>query len=283
MSQRRRASSSQTLSEPPRMPFEAAEALLWGRETHREHRFLFPRMKELEEQHQAYNARIQTIEVVTDAAEAATSRIRRIEQQVAAIESDEQDRPFDKWVEGEIAGFKGFMEQNKTVRQKQIELEAKISDIEDGVDKAKDVSRDVEILLNRIGRLENERFNDTTRIKRLEKELLNLASMRPNQAEGTNHLVDMRPSLASSKYAGRPLRVQAIFPKQAKETNDPITAMAQMASSKYMGRPLSARGDLEASDAADETEDEEILPVYREKQPEAEKIQVPQSPTIVSK
>jgi DNA repair exonuclease SbcCD ATPase subunit len=250
MSQRRRVSSSQALSEPPRMPFETAEALLWGREMHREHQFLFPRMKELEEQHQAYDARIQATEAVAEAAEAATSRIRRIEQQVAAIESDEQDRPFDKWVEGEITGFKGFMEQNKTVRQKQVELEAKISDIEDGVDKAKDVSRDVEILVNRIGRLEKERVNDANRIKRLEKEFLNLASRRSNQA---------------------------------KETNDPIPAMAQMASSKYVGRPLPARGGLEASDAADETEDEGILPIYREKQPEAEKIQVPQSPPIGSK
>jgi hypothetical protein len=265
------------------MPFEAAEALLWGRETHREHQFLFPRMKGLEEQHQAYDVRIRATEAVAEAAEAATLRIRRIEQQVAAIESDEQDRPFDKWVEGEITSFKGFMEQNKTVRQKQIELEAKICDIEDGVDKAKDASRDVDIFLNRIGRLENERLNDTNRIKRLEKELLNLVSMRSNQAKGTNHLADPRPLMASHKYPGRLLPAQANHSERAKETYDLATAMAQMASSKCVGGPLPTREDLEASDAADETEDEEILPVYREKQPEAEKLQVPQSPTIVSK
>jgi DNA repair exonuclease SbcCD ATPase subunit len=265
------------------MPFEAAEALLWGRETHREHQFLFPRMKELEEQHQAYNSRIQAIEAVAEAAEAATSRIRRLEQQVAAIESDEQDRPFDKWVEGEITGFKGFMEQNKMVRQKQIELETKISDLEDGVDKAKDASRDVEILLNRIGRLENERVHEANRIKRLEKEFLNLTSTRSKQAKETNDLqtVMARPTLP--KRVVLPVSIRENPSNQSGELNERATSMAHMASSKYVGRPLPAGEHLEASDAGDETEDEEILPAHRTDQPEGEHIQAPQSPTFNSK
>jgi chromosome segregation ATPase len=265
------------------MPFEAAEALLWGRETQREHQFLFPRMKELEEQHQSYDTRIQATEAVAEAAEAATSRIRRIEQQVAAIESDEQDRPFDKWVEGEITGFKGFMEQNKTVRQKQVELETKISDLEDGVDKAKDACRDVEILLNRIGRLENERANDANRIKRLEKELLNLTSTRSKQAKETNDLqtVMARPTLP--KRVVLPVSIRENPSNQSGELNDRATSMAHIASSKYVGRPLPAGEHPEASDAGDETEDEEILPAHRTDQPEGEQIQVPQSPTFNSK
>jgi hypothetical protein len=265
------------------MPFEAAQALLWGRETHREHQFLFPRMKELEEQHQSYDARIQATEAVAEAAEAATSRIRRIEQQVAAIESDEQDRPFDKWVEGEITGFKGFMEQNKTVRQKQIGLETKVLDLEDGVDKAKDASRDVEILLNRIGRLENERVHDANRIKRLEKELLNLTSMRSKQAKETNDLQTVigRPTLPQRVVPPVPIRENSS--NQSKELNDRTTAMAHMASSKYVGRPLLAREHPEASEAGDETEDEENLPAHRTYHPEGEQIRVPQSPTFNSK
>jgi predicted RNase H-like nuclease (RuvC/YqgF family) len=232
------------------MPFEAAEALLWGRETHREHQFLFPRMKELEEQHQAYDARIQATEAVAEAAEAATSRVRHIEQRIAAIESDEQDRPFDKWVEGEIASFKGFVEQNKTVRQKQIELETKISDLEDSVDRREDASRDVEILLDRIGRLENGRINDAERIKGLEKAVLSLTSTRSMQATGRHDI--------------QPVTTRAAFPKQVLPS-------------------LPTRQNPEVFDTADETEDEDILSSYVTHRPEPEQIQVPQSPTIMPK
>jgi hypothetical protein len=250
MSQSGRRGSTQKLSGSQRMPFEAAEALLWGRETHRQHQLLFPRMKELEEQHQAYDARIQATEAVAEAAEAATSRVRRIEQQIAAIESDEQDRPFDKWVEGEIASFKGFVEQNKTVRQKQIELETKISDLEDFVDRHKDASRDVEILLDRIGRLETGRVNDAERIKRLEKAVLNLTSIRSMQATGRNDI--------------QPVTTRAAIPKQVLPS-------------------LPTRQNPEASDAADETDDEDMLSPYVTHRPEPERVQVPQSPTIMPK
>jgi hypothetical protein len=186
MSQRGRPGSAQTRDDAQRMPFAAAEALLWGRKTHDEHKFLFPRMAALEEQHKAYDTRIAATEVIAEAAEAATARIRRIEQQVAAIESDEQDRPFDRWAEREITNFKGFVEKNKTVRQKQIELETKVLSFEDSVDKTKDASRDIEILLRRIGRLENDRANDANRIKRLEKNMNDIVSMRQNHILGNN-------------------------------------------------------------------------------------------------
>jgi hypothetical protein len=238
------------ISEWQRMPFEAAEALLWGKKTHHDHLLLFPRIKELEDQHQAYNARIQATEAVAEAAEAATSRVRRIEQQIAAIESDEQDRPFDKWVEGEITGFKGFMEQNKTVRQKQIELETKISDLEDAVDKGKDASRDVEILLDRIGRLESDRMKDADQIKKLERDILNLTSVRSNQA--------MRKE-------------------------DLQTVTTRMAIPEQIAPPLPIQVNLEASDTAEETENEEILPSFRTNKSERELIQVPQSPAMISK
>jgi hypothetical protein len=250
MNQSGRRGSTQKPSESQRMPFEAAEALLWGKETHREHQFLFPRMKELEEQHQAYDARIQATEAVTEAAEAATSRIRRIEQRIAAIESDEQDRPFDKWVEREIATFKGFVEHNKTVRQKQIELETKISDLEDSVDRCKDTSKDVEILLDRISRLEAGSINDAERIKRLEKAVLNLTSTRSTQATGKNDI--------------QPVTTRAAIPKQVLPS-------------------LPTRQNFEASDAAEETEDEDILPSHATYRPELGQIQIPQSPTIMTK
>jgi DNA repair exonuclease SbcCD ATPase subunit len=156
--------------EPRRMPYEAAEALLWGKRTVDEHYLLYGRMKELEDQHQAYDARIQATEAITEAAEAATSRIRHIEQQVAASESDEQDRPFDRWVKKEIDNFKTYVDNNKNIRQRQIELEKQISDVADDVDKRGDMPKLVKSLLRRIGRLEEERSKDANKVRQLEEE-----------------------------------------------------------------------------------------------------------------
>jgi hypothetical protein len=152
------------------MPYEAAEALLWGKRTVDEHYLLYGRMKELEDQHQAYDARIRATEAITEAAEAATSRIRHIEQQVAAIESDEQDRPFDRWVKKEIDNFKTYVDNNKNIRQRQIELEKQMSDVVDDVDKRGDMPKLVESLLRRIGRLEEERNKDANKVRQLEEE-----------------------------------------------------------------------------------------------------------------
>jgi hypothetical protein len=186
MSQRGRSGNSQSKEDAQRMPFAAAEALHWGRETWNQHNILFGRMSELEERHIVYDRRIQATEAVAEAAEAATAIIRRIEQQVAAIESDEQDRPFDKWAQEEIAGFKGFIEKNKTVRQKQVELDKQVSDLEDSFEKFKDVPRDLDILLRRIGRLEQDRMHDADRVQRLETEMTDLMSSWQTKATASN-------------------------------------------------------------------------------------------------
>ena len=189
----RRPGSAQK-DEPQRMPYEAAEALLWGKRTVEEHYLLYGRMKELEDQHQTYDARIQATESITKAAEAATSRIRHIEQQVAAIECDEQDRPFDRWVKKEIDYFKTYVDNNKTVRQRQIELEKQIADVAEDADKTRDMHKLVEGLLRRISRLEEdshkdantvrqleeERQKDVFKVRQLEKDVTTLTMMRQN-------------------------------------------------------------------------------------------------------
>lgn len=250
MSQRSRPGSAQTLADQQRMPFAAAEALLWGRKTHDEHMTVIARMLELEGQHRAYNARIQATEAVAEAAEASTARIRRVEQQVAAIESDEQERPFDKWVEGEVAGFKVFMEKNKTVRQKQIELETKISGIEDSIDKAIDTSADIEILLERIGRLESDRLKDASHIKKLESDVAELKIRRQTQAM---EVVESRPE------AARKFTLKNMLP------------------------PPPTQRLIEVEDAADETEDEEILPVLPAFHLGREQVEVPLSSKTMAK
>ncbi|KAF1912430.1 hypothetical protein BDU57DRAFT_364252 [Ampelomyces quisqualis] len=250
MSQRGCPSSAH--GDPQRMPFDAAEALLWGKKTHNEHKFLFPRMRELEEQHRAYDTRIQATETIAEAAEAATSRIRRIEQQIAAIESDEQDRPFDKWVQEEITAVKGFMEKNKSVRQKQVELENKMAALEESVDKSREASssRDIEILLERISRLENERIGNTNRITRLERDVIELTVTRRIQVVEGNALL-------------------------AAQTQKPIPRKPCL--------PAPRQSALDASEAEAETEDEDVQPLRRKEQIHHEQVLVHRSPPPMPK
>ncbi|KAH5683693.1 hypothetical protein HBI21_022420 [Parastagonospora nodorum] len=250
MSQRSRPGSAQALADQQRMSFTAAEALLWGKRTAEEHHHISSRMRDLEEQHQAYHSRIQATETVAEAAEAATARIRRIEHQIAAIESDEQDRPFDKWVEGEVSTFKVFAEKNKNVRQKQIELEGKISCLEDSVDKAKDVALDLEILLERIARLENDRNKDASLIRKLESEVSDVKVVRQSKAIVGTHMPP--PS------TGR-------------------------ATPKQMCPPPSAQPVAEVDDAADETEDEEILATQPVIHPQQYPVEKPLSSVTIPK
>jgi uncharacterized protein (UPF0335 family) len=250
MSQRSRPGSAQALADQQRMSFTAAEALLWGKRTAEEHHHISSRMRDLEEQHQAYHSRIQATETVAEAAEAAIARIRRIEQQIAAIESDEQDHPFDKWVEGEVSTFKMFAEKNKNMRQKQIELEGKISCLEDSVDKAKDVALDLEILLERIARLENDRNKDASSIRMLDSEVTDLKLARQNTAIVGTHIPP------------------------------PSTGRATL---KQMRPPPSAQPVTEVGDAADETEDEEILPTQSGIHPKQYPVEMPLSSITIPK
>jgi chromosome segregation ATPase len=228
------------------MPFAAAEALHWGRETWNQHNALFGRMTELEERYGIYDTRIEATEAVAEAAEAATARIRRIEQRVAAIESDEQDRPFDKWAQEEIASFKGFMEKNKTVRQKQVELDKQVSGLEDSFDKVKDAPRDLGILLHRIGRLEQDHMHDADRIQRLEAEVTELRSSR--QAKFT-------------------------------EVNRPRPESSMKQTPKHT-MPPPPRPQADALDMEEDTEDEDVLIPPPVEQPVQTQIQVRQSPEI---
>jgi chromosome segregation ATPase len=230
------------------MPFAAAEALHWGRETWNQHNQLFGRMGELEERYGVHDRRIQVTEAIAEAAEAATARIRRIEQQVAAIESDEHDRPFDKWAQEEIASFKGFIEKNKSVRQKQVELDKQVSNLEDSFDKVKDAPRDLDILLHRIGRLEQDRMHDADRIQRLETDMTALISS---------------------------------WQTKATEINRPRPDSPRKQTPRHM-MPAPPRPQAEALEIEEDTEDEETLIPPPVEQPVQAQIQVRQSPKISS-
>ncbi|KAH7076502.1 hypothetical protein BKA63DRAFT_552425 [Paraphoma chrysanthemicola] len=243
MSQPSRPSSSHASHGPPRMPIEAAEALLWGKATRDEQKRLYSRVHELMKQHQNYETRIQSTEAVAEAAEAATARIRSIEQKVEAIESDEHDRPFDKWAEAEIETFKIFVEKNKNVRQKQLEIERQVSGVDDEIDKiSRGASREVEILQARIGRLETDRVNDANIIKKLERDVANLMTMRQTHCSEFNvQRVKAIPEHAPRQIIPSPSRQQddkrSVKTSKITSTNMPLTELTNRHSTMKMMRP----------------------------------------------
>ncbi|KAI4651663.1 uncharacterized protein J4E79_009144 [Alternaria viburni] len=161
-----------------RMPFASAEALLWGPEMKQQHAHLLTEMRTLQKHHEEYEARIRSTEHVAEAAEAATSRVRHLEQQLAAIEAEDDDKAFEKWAAGEMTRLGIFVDTNKHVRQKQIELDNVVSHAVDDLDKLKQVPRELNGVLRRLDLLEAGRNQDARRIKSLEQEVTRLKSTR---------------------------------------------------------------------------------------------------------
>lgn len=219
----RKASATKKEASNTRMPFEAAEALLWGKTTYEQHQFLYGRMKKLEEQQLANDTRIQTTEAVMEAAEAAISRVRRLEQHVAAIETDNHENPFNNWVTAEVEGLKTFTEKHKNIRQKQIELEKLLSNVLDDLDTIRNMPTVMQDLARRMMDMETRSTADTIRIRDLEECVKNLAMM------GSSY--EMENSKLRTELSER----QALSPTM---------------------RPPSRQPDLIMSDISEETEDE---------------------------
>ncbi|KAF1942563.1 hypothetical protein EJ02DRAFT_402057 [Clathrospora elynae] len=239
----RRSSTAITDVGPSRISFASAEALLWGPEMRNQHEWLLTKMQALQSEHEAYDARIQSTEAAAEAAEAATSRIRHIEQQLAAMEAEDQDKVFERWAAEEMTHLKIFVDRNQHVRQKQIELEKAVSHVSDDLAKIRDVPVDVKSLLCRLELLEAGRKEDTNRIKSLGKDLANLKTMRQNSGlSNVSSRANLNRSQGSSKAAAPP-RVQ----------------------------------DAELSDATTETEDEALV---AQRGSTGEQVQVPRSPDI---
>ncbi|KAL1795142.1 hypothetical protein ACET3X_006958 [Alternaria dauci] len=168
-----------------RMPFASAEVLLWGPEMKQQHAHLLTEMRKLQRQHEEYDARIRTTEHVAEAAEAATSRVRHLEQKLAAIEAEDDDKAFEKWAVGEMKRLGIFVDTNKHVRQKQIELDNVMSHATEDLDKLRQVPRDLQNVLLRLDVLEAGRTEDTRRIRSLEKEVTHLRAVQPDHTTNT--------------------------------------------------------------------------------------------------
>ena len=170
---------------PPRMPFASAEALLWGPEIKKQHAYLLTEMRALQKQHEDYNTRIQATEAIAEAAEAATARIRHLEQKLAAIEAEDEDKAFEKWASGELARLGVFVDANKSVRQKQIELDTELLRIAEDMDGLKPVTGDHEGVMRRLELLERGRKEDAEKIQRLVGEVERLGKEKEG-GEGRN-------------------------------------------------------------------------------------------------
>jgi predicted RNase H-like nuclease (RuvC/YqgF family) len=195
-----RPSSARTEAEAQRMPFEAAEALLWGRKTHKDHEWLFSQMKEIQSQHESYDARIKATEAIAETAEAATHRIRHMETKLAAIESDDKDRPFDKWAENAITQLKLFADNNLNVRQKLNSLEGRFCEAVDDLDKVSGVSKDVASLLRRLDVLEKERKEDKNQLMLMGREIASFRAMRHMPLSG--HALQTSPVRPEMPHSG---------------------------------------------------------------------------------
>jgi hypothetical protein len=196
-----RPSNARTDAESQRMPFEAAEALLWGRQTHKDHEWLFSQMKKLQSQHEAYDTRIKATEAIAETAEAATHRIRHMETKLAAIESDDKDRPFDKWAENAITQLKLFADNNLNVRQKLNSLEGRFCEAVDDLDKVSGVSKDVASLLRRLDVLEKERKEDKSQLMLMGREIASFRAMRHMPSSG--HALQTSPVRPEMPHSGQ--------------------------------------------------------------------------------
>lgn len=172
----RRPSTALTtsLSSSTRLPYEAAEALLWERQNARANMHLHAQMKELQAVHDAYDARIKATEAVAEAAEAAVSRVRELGRKVEAIEADEREGPFVRWCKEAIGQLQISVDGMKGVRQRVSAFDAKMERLEEDVGKVRDEGGVVKNVLRRLEVLEGERREEGSRYAELEKEVKKL-------------------------------------------------------------------------------------------------------------
>ncbi|KAH6638244.1 hypothetical protein C7974DRAFT_423149 [Boeremia exigua] len=150
----RRPSTAQPLTRTPRLPYEAGEALLWERQTHRLTTHLAQQLQTLQAQHAAYDARIRAAEAVAEAADAAVQQVRGLDAKVCAIEAEDAERPFDKWVQEAVGQLQVVVDGLKGVRGKVGGLEREVERLGEEVEGGGGLLKDV---VRRVGVLEGEK------------------------------------------------------------------------------------------------------------------------------
>ncbi|KAJ4346263.1 hypothetical protein N0V95_005528 [Ascochyta clinopodiicola] len=172
----RRPSTAQPGSLSTRMSYEAGEALLWERQNHRVNAHLSIQVKELQARNDAYSARIQATESIAEAAEAAVHKVKQMETRIAAIEADDQDRPFDAYAKEAISQIQIFVDSHKGVRQKLSGLEQSVNTLSEDVEDVRDARGLLNNVVRRLDVLEDQRREDRRKVRELEKEVEELRS-----------------------------------------------------------------------------------------------------------
>ncbi|KAF3051556.1 hypothetical protein E8E11_009727 [Didymella keratinophila] len=157
-----------------RLPYEAAEALLWERQNARLNTHLHAQMKELQAAHDAYDARIKATEAVAEAAEAAVSTVKELERKVKAIEEDEREGPFVRWAKEAVGQLQISVDGMKGVRQRVSALDGMVVKLGEDVEKVRDEGGVAKNVLRRLEVLEGERKEEGGMIRELEREVTKL-------------------------------------------------------------------------------------------------------------
>lgn len=178
---------AQSLSLGPRMPFEAAEALLWERQNNRVQSHLSLQVKELQTQHDTFSTRIQATEAVSEAAEATIRNIKQMELKIAAIEAEERDRPFDKWVKEAIGHLQISVEGMKGFRQKLNGLEVAVEKIDECIDSTRNDSTVLKNMVRKVEMLEEGSRDEARKVTLLEEELARLKTAHRQPANVIDH------------------------------------------------------------------------------------------------
>ncbi|KAL1657166.1 hypothetical protein SLS61_000208 [Didymella pomorum] len=170
----RRPSTALTTPSSTRLPYEAAEALLWERQNARLNTHLHAQMKKLQAAHDAYDARIKATEAVAEAAEAAVSTVKDLKRKVAAIEEDEREGPFVRWAKEAVGQLQISVDGMKGVRQKISALDGVVERMGEDVEKVRDEGGVVKNGLRRLEMLEGERREEGRMIRELKREVTKL-------------------------------------------------------------------------------------------------------------
>ena len=207
---------------------------------HKQHQWLLEKLDKLQAQQEAYDTRIRTTEVVAAAAEVATSSIRHMEQQLAAIEAVENEKVFENWAAAEINQLKTFRDDNRNVRQKQIELHEEVVGVSDNLDRVKHVSDDLESVLKRLEFLESREKEDAAHIRSMELEIVSLKStpkpLNISTRRPTPKASRVRPA---SRPVTPPMLYDTIAADDSSETEDEFSMHAPRTNASHIQVPRS--------------------------------------------
>ncbi|USP77126.1 uncharacterized protein yc1106_04400 [Curvularia clavata] len=170
---------------PSRMSFSSAEVLLWGPEMKKQHAHLLTEMRALQKQHDGYDARIRAIETVAEAVEAAAARIGDLEDWLTGIKAKVDNEAFSEWASAQTTRLNTFVDTNENLRQKQSELETKVSLVAEGMARLLEDNVSIEDVFRRLDAFEHDRRDDAERIQGLEREVECLRSTRESDASNS--------------------------------------------------------------------------------------------------